>query len=262
MLCLQDFSNLLVLYLRRIEFSKKICYDFSRRFKYKSIKHRFMSYQMMLPTLEEPPNLEERVVPANLSKDFGMTNGFLKHFGVGRARYRGNDSQYDQHFVVLSRIFHGFYNVKIPNEMYQIMNPLEIVALWYGAGYAKESGLPGNEYIYSDFPTTVSKLVGLAFTQGPNIFGSIRGQIVHPHSTEKHSLVKRMMQFESAYPAEAEAFMKDYNAEFFYTRNIDPNRDGHSINLYLRDLKKLITKEYKKKAGSVSKQKQELKGNK
>jgi len=199
-----------------------------------------------MPKNMKLPGLEGLIVGSNQAENYGITGKLFEEFRMGSGRHRGRDNEYDIRFTALKRIFHGMYNLDISHEMYQFLNPLEILALEYGAGKVKEKGQPSIQY--ESFPETVSKLVGLAFKYYPAIFGRAQHSLEHPHSIEKGALLERMRTFERAYPGQSKQFLNYFYNRFVSTRNIDPNRDGYSINLYIQNIKWFAAKDYKAKS--------------
>ncbi|MEM3373620.1 MAG: hypothetical protein QXE31_00190 [Candidatus Woesearchaeota archaeon] len=194
---------------------------------------------------------ENKIEPKNSAENYGIRSQLLNIV------FNPKRTNKEIVFQALRHTYHGIWNIDIPHELYQYMNPLEIIALYCGVGIIKENNLPKN--LDLSFPDLISKLVGIAFDKYKEIFPYAQHQLNHPHTINKGDLIKRMQDYFSQYPNQAQEVLNSFfnDLRLPHPRNIysnipgvksynDPNVDGKSIIVYKQDILTMISNIYKR----------------
>ncbi|MEM4398026.1 MAG: hypothetical protein QW757_05385 [Candidatus Woesearchaeota archaeon] len=187
----------------------------------------------------------------NLAENYGITSKLLNIV------FNPNRINKEVVFQALRHTYHGLWNINIANELYQYLNPLEIIALYCGVGIVKENNLPDPSNI--SFPDLISGLVGIAFDKYKEIFPYAQNHLKHSHTINRGDLKKRMQNYFSQYPEQAQKILESFFNTLYlpHPRNIysniegvqsynDPNVNGKSTKVYKQDLLTIISNIYKR----------------
>ncbi|MEM2131462.1 MAG: hypothetical protein QXR96_02980 [Candidatus Woesearchaeota archaeon] len=202
---------------------------------------------MQLSLFSEKPKSE----PKNLAENYGITDNLLNFI------FNPQRTNKEIVFQALRHTYHGIWNIYIHNELYQYLNPLEIIALYCAVGIVKENNLPNPSDI--SFPELISRLIGIAFDNYKEIFPYAQHNLNHPHTINKGDLIKRMQDYSLHYPKQAQQVLNSFFNTLYLPHpknsysNIsgvqsynDPNVDGKSIKVYKQDILTMISNIYKR----------------
>lgn len=158
-----------------------------------------------------------------------------KHpYAIKRGYLNGFD--YD----TLRNIFYGMHQVKVPEAILSSMNPVEILALYFGIQRYKE----GEKVAGKTFEEIVSKLVSKAMKSSSELtYQHYRSNKIY--TTKKNDMKRRMLALDDGTKA---AFLNSLTAskkfsdgeyEMYGMRGRDfhdPNCDGKNKGLYIRGI--------------------------
>lgn len=126
---------------------------------------------------------EQMFLNLNLSNNNSLQKNTQHNYGFKKSYF--NPFSLDN----LKEIRNGLVNSNISNEIYQLLNPVEIVALYIGINAAKKNKVSYDE---NDFNKTISNLVSYSFKKNSNILNKFKSKSDNSLDSRPNRLIERM----------------------------------------------------------------------
>ncbi|MFH1444864.1 MAG: hypothetical protein ABIF08_00035 [Nanoarchaeota archaeon] len=156
---------------------------------------------------------------------------------------------YSLNYDALENLFYGLFNIEIPSDMADLMNPDEIISKYVGSGFLKRY----NGHISSSLPTEFSGLVRSVDREGYSHIARMANKCKKRFSSNPGDQIKRLEALDT-YIKDAfiESFFSEYrpsnreqpeNTQAF----LDPNIDGRSKSVYVNAVYNVLTGRWNKR---------------